>query len=126
MILYASARDITERKKIEFDLEIKTEQLKCLINAAPFGITLLDDNFCIAQVNPYALPAFGNIPNLIGRDFSEIVHLIWPTDKANEVIKLYRHTLETGESNVKKEMIAQRVDNGAIGYFAWEIHRIPL
>ena len=125
-LLYASARDITDRKKNEQDLQIRTEQFECLINAAPFGIFLLDDLFRIAQVNPYALPAFGNIPNLIGRDFGEVIHLIWPIDKANEVIELYRHTLDTGESSLKKEMIAQRVDNGAIGYYAWEIHRIPL
>ena len=125
-LLYASARDITERKKIELDLQIKTEQFECLINAAPFGIHLLDENLRIVQVNPYALPAFGNTPNLIGREFGEVMHLIWPIDKANEVIKLYKHTLETGECSLEKEMIGQRIDNKTIGYYAWEIHRLPL
>ncbi len=125
-LLYASARDITERKKIEQDLQIRTEQFECLINAAPFGIFLIDEDFRVAQVNPYALPAFGNTPNLIGRDFGEVMHLIWPTDKANEVIEIYKHTLETGESSLKREMIEQRADRGTIEYYAWEIHRIPL
>ena len=123
---YASARDITDRKKTEQDLQTSTEQLERLINAAPFGIHLLDENLRIVQVNPYALPAFGDTPNLIGRDFREVMHLIWPTNKANEVIKLHQDTLETGESSLNKEMIEQRVDNKAIGYYAWEIHRIPL
>ena len=125
-LLYASARDITERKKTEQDLQIRTQQFECLINAAPFGIYLVDNDFRILQVNPYALPAFGDTPNLIGRDFGEVTHLIWPTDIANEVIRTYKHTLETGESSVVKEMIEQRLDNKSIGYYAWEIHRIPL
>ena len=125
-LLYASARDITERKKTEQDLQIRTEQFECLINAAPFGIHMIDENFTIRHVNPYALPAFGNIPDLIGRDFGEVMHRIWPTDKANEVIKIYRHTLETGESSLKREMIEQRADRGTTEYYAWEIHRIPL
>ena len=123
---YASARDITDRKKIEQDLQISTEQLERLINAAPFGIHLLDENLRIVQVNPYALPAFGDTPNLIGRDFGEVMHLIWPTDKANEVIKMYKHTLETGESSLQKEIIDLRVDRNITEYYAWEIHRIPL
>ena len=125
-LLYASARDITERKKTEQDLQIRTEQFERLINAAPFGIFLLDEDFRIAQVNPCALPAFGHIPNLIGRDFGEVMQLIWPTDKANEVIETYKHTLETGQSSLKKEMIEQRIDRGTTEYYAWEIHRTPL
>lgn len=125
-LFYCSARDITERKKIEQDLNIRTEQFERLLNAAPFGIYLLDGDFRILQVNPYALPAFGDTLNLIGRNFGEVIQLIWPTDKANEVIETFKHTLETGESSVVKEMIEQRVDNKSIGYYAWEIHRIPL
>jgi PAS domain S-box-containing protein len=125
-LLYASARDITERKKIEQALQIRNLQFECLISAAPFGIHLLDEDFRILQVNPYALPAFGDVPNLIGRDFGEVIHLIWPTDKANEVIRQFRHTLETGESSVVAEMIEQRVDRETFECYAWEIHRIPL
>ena len=125
-LLYASARDITERKKIEQDLQIRTEQFECLINAAPFGIHMVDENFSIRHVNSYALPAFVNIPDLIGRHFGEVMHLIWPAPKADEIIKQFRHTLETGESSVVKEMIEQRVDSKLIECYAWEIHRIPL
>ena len=125
-LLYASARDITERKKIEQDLQIRTEQFECLINAAPFGIHMVDENFSIRHVNSYALPAFVNIPDLIGRHFGEVMHLIWPAPKADEIIKQFRHTLETGESSVVKEMIEQRVDSKLIDCYAWEIHRIPL
>ncbi|MBC7698200.1 MAG: PAS domain S-box protein, partial [Bacteroidia bacterium] len=118
--------DITERKKIEQVLQIRTEQLEQLINASPFGIFLVDQDFRILQVNPYALPAFGHTPHLIGRDFGEVMHMIWLSDKANEVNKIFRLTLETGESSVVEEMIEQRVDSKEMGYYAWQIHRIPL
>ena len=125
-LFYCSARDITERKKIEQDLQIRTEQFEALFNAAPFGIYMVDDNFTVRHVNPYALPAFGNIPNLIGRNFDDVMHLIWPTDKANEVNKLFRHTLETGESSVVEEMIEKRVDSKEMEYYDWQVHRITL
>ena len=110
-LFYCSARDITDRKKNEQDLQIRTEQFERLINAAPFGIHLIDENFRMLQVNPYALPGFGVIPNLIGRDYGEVVRLILPAARANDVINTYKHTLETGESNFVKEMIEQRIDS---------------
>jgi len=60
-------RDITERKKVEQDLKIRTEQFEKMINAAPFGIYMLNQDFRILQINPYALPTFGSTPDLIGR-----------------------------------------------------------
>ena len=125
-LFYCSARDITEREKVEKDLQIRTEQFESLFNAAPFGIHMMDDQFTVRHVNPYALPAFGNIPNLIGRDFSDVMHMIWPAPKAEEIVKLFHHTLETGESYNVPEMIEQRADRQVTKYYSWEIHRIPL
>jgi len=44
-------------------------QFETLLNNAPLGVYLVDDDFRIAAVNPVALPTFGDIPDLIGRDF---------------------------------------------------------
>ena len=125
-LFYCSARDITDRKKVEQDLQLRKEQFECLVNAAPFGIHMMDDNFTMLHVNPYAIPAFGNIPNLIGRNFGDVMHMLWPGPKADEIIQQFRRTLETGESIVVAEMIEQRVDREATEHYAWEIHRIPL
>ena len=125
-LFYCSARDITERKKIEQDLQIKTQQFECLIKEAPFGIYLMDEELTIQLVNPYALPSFGDIPDLIGRKLNDVMHMIWSTPKAKEIINQFRHTLETGQSNVIAEMIEQRLDSQIIEYYTWEIHRIPL
>ena len=45
---------------------------------APLGVYLVDDAFRIREVNPAARPAFGDIPGLIGRDFDEVMHRLWP------------------------------------------------
>ena len=125
-LMYASGRDITDRKKNEQDLDVRTKQFECLLNAAPFGIHMIDENFNVCYVNPIGLPAFGNTSNLIGRDFGDVVRLILPATKANEIIDIYRHTLATGKSSVIKQMNEQRLDNDDLAYYAWETHRIPL
>jgi hypothetical protein len=43
-------------------------QLKTLFDEAPLGICLVDSNFRIRAVSPTARTAFGDIPDLIGRD----------------------------------------------------------
>ena len=125
-LFYCSGRDITDRKKVDENLKIRTEQFESLINAAPFGIHLMDDKFTVLHVNSYALPAFGDIPDLIGRNFGEVMHILWPAPKANEIIQQFRHTLETGESFVVAEMVEERADREATEFYAWEIHRILL
>ena len=125
-LLYASGRDITDRKKIEQDLQMHNEQFECLLNAAPFGILLVNESFCIAHINPCGLPVFGTSPDLIGRDFGEVMHLLWSPSEANEINRQFRHTLESGESIVVDEINEQPIDNGKFGYYAWAIHRIPL
>ena len=77
-------------------------------------------------MNPAALPAFGDIPDLIGRDFAEVMQILWPNAKANETIEQFRHTLETGESCFVPELIAKRADRQTTEYYEWQISRIPL
>src|SRR5579885_2777387 len=69
---------------------------QALFDHAPLGIYLVDTNFCIRAINPTALPFFGEISALIGRDFAEVVHILWEQEYADEIVRLFRHTLETG------------------------------
>ncbi len=55
-------------------------------------------------------PVFGNIPDLIGRDFEEVIHRIWPRESADELVRRFRHTLETGESYGELEYSSRRID----------------
>jgi PAS domain S-box-containing protein len=104
----------------------RTEQFESLLAAAPIGLYLVDDEFKIREANPTALAAFGEIPGLIGRDFAEVMHVLWPRHYADEVVRLFRHTLETGEPYSTPEHIEQRLDRGVTEYYEWWINRIPL
>ena len=107
-------------------LRIQTAQFEVLLNQAPLGVYLVDADFRIRQMNPTALLVFGDIPSLIGRDFDEVIHILWSKDYADEIVERFRHTLETGEPYVVPERIEERRDRGVREYYEWRIDRIPL
>jgi PAS domain S-box-containing protein len=110
----------------EETLRRRTTQFETLLNEAPLGVYLVDADFKIQAVNPTALPVFGDIPDLVGRDFGEVIRILWPEDYADEVVRLFRHTLETGEPHVTPEHIEERRDRKVKEYYEWRINRIPL
>lgn len=118
--------DITERRKAELELRHRSDQLAVLLGQAPLGVHLVDADFRIAHVNPFGLPAFGDIPHLIGRDFGEVMRIIWPESRAAEIVGLFRRTLNTGEPHHMPELIDRRVDRGLVEYYDWRINRITL
>jgi PAS domain S-box-containing protein len=101
-------------------------QFETLLNEAPLGVYLVDQDFRIAAVNPVAVPAFGDIPELIGRDFDEVIHILWPKAYADEIVRIFRRTLETGEPHIEPEHIEERLDRGVTEYYEWRVSRIPL
>jgi PAS domain S-box-containing protein len=115
-----------ERQQAEAALRLRETQLQMLLDTAPLGVYLIDQDFRIRQVNPIALATFGNIPDLVGRDFDEVIHLVWLPEYADEVVKRFRHTLDTGEPYLVAESIKKRRDRGVIEYYEWQINRIPL
>ena len=119
--------DITERKRVEAALRSTQEQFEAVLNQAPMGVYLVDGDLIIQQVNPVALPVFGDIPGgAVGRDFDEIIHILWDQEYADEVVRIFRHTLETGEAYVTPERAEYRVDRDIIEYYEWRLDRIPL
>ena len=101
-------------------------QFESLLNEAPLGVYLVDQDFRVAAVNPVAAPVFGAIPDLIGRDFDEVIHILWPKAYADEVTRIFRRTLETGEPHIEPERVEQRLDRGVTEYYEWRVSRIPL
>ncbi len=104
----------------------RTEQFETLLNAAPVGVYLVDADFRIREVNPLARAMFGDIPALMGRDFAEVIHILWPQAYADELVQRFRHTLETGEAYAVPERMERRRDRGVIEYYEWRINRIAL
>ncbi|HJU05505.1 MAG TPA: PAS domain S-box protein [Nitrospiraceae bacterium] len=125
-VLARQAADLIERKRAEESVRASKAQLQTLFDETPMGIYLVDADFRIRAVNPTALPVFGGIPDLIGRDFDKVIHILWECEYADELVRLFRHTLETGEPYVTPERIERRRDRGAVEYYEWRINRIPL
>ena len=107
-------------------LRHRTEQFEALLEHVPLAAFVVGPDFTICHVNPVARPVFGDIPNLIGRDFGEVMHTLWPKEHADELVRIFRHTLETGESYETTECIERRADRNATESYEWRIGRVPL
>lgn len=119
--------DITERKRVEQEVVSRRQQYETLLNQAPLGVYLIDSDFIIREVNPVALPVFGEIPGgAVGRDFDEVIHILWDKEYADELVRVFRHTLETGEPHVAPERAEYRVDRDIVEYYEWRVDRIPM
>ncbi len=115
------------RRETEQALRYRGEQFQMLLNQAPLGMYLVDADFRIRQVNPIALPVFGNIPGgVVGRDFDAIIHTLWEKRYADEIVGIFRHTLETGEPHIAPERAEFRIDRGVTEYYEWQLYRITL
>ena len=128
--LMARVRSNLELARIRNDAKTairqRTAQFEALLNQAPVGVYLLDADFRIKEINPAARPAFGDIPELIGRDFVDVVHRLWPEAYADEIVSLFRRTLETGEPYYTPERAEVRRDIGITEYYEWLVSRLPL
>jgi PAS domain S-box-containing protein len=100
-------------------------QFETLLNEAPLGVILVDEDFRVAGVNPIAVPLIG-ATDLIGRDFDAVLRTAWPSEPAEEIIRRFRDTLQTGEPHVVPEFIALRKDRQVLEYYEWQVSRIPL
>ena len=102
------------------------EMFSTLVEAAPFGVYFIDADFRLISVNSGAAAVFSGIDPLIGRDFSEIVRIVWPEPFATVAIEKFRHTLETGETYVAPTVTEPRGNADVVETYDWQIHRITL
>jgi PAS domain S-box-containing protein len=118
--------DITDRKNIEEAEKRRAAQYQTLLNQAPLGVYLVDGDLRIRDVNPTAARVFGRFSNLIGRDFEEVIHLLWGKKFGDEIVAIFRNTLRTGEPYQNTEWFERRIDRDATEYYEWRVDRIPL
>jgi signal transduction histidine kinase len=102
------------------------QEAEALLNAAPLGIYVVGSDFRIRDVNPTATYAFRTIPNPIGRDFDEVIHSMRPKEYADEVVRIFRRVLETGEVYVTSERMEELSGRGPAEHYEWQASRIPL
>jgi len=125
-ILARQAADLIERNNAEQTLRRSAETFSTLVQQSPLGIYTVDSQFRVANFSVGALPAFQNVQPVIGRDFAEVMHAIWPDPFASEAIRIFRHTLETGEPYVAPGLTETRRDLGSTESYEWQVHRVVL
>ncbi len=118
--------DITKRKRAEDELRRSRETFVSLVEHSPLGIYVVDSQFRLAIVSRGAMPAFRNVTPLIGRDFAEAMHIIWPEPFASEAIGIFRHTLQTGEPYLSSGLSQKRLDLETVESYEWQTNRVTL
>ena len=119
-----SARELMARVTTQLALRQRSSQFETLVRQAPIGIVVLDGQLRIQQVNPVAVPVFGDIPDLVGRDYRDLMRKLWAPEYADEVINIFQHTLETGEPYSTPKRAEYRVDRERTEYYEWRLDRI--
>jgi PAS domain S-box-containing protein len=114
------------RAEAQDAVRARSAQLESLLDRAPLGVFLVDGEFRIRHVNPSARPTFGDIPGLIGLNFADVIRAIWPREFADETIRVFRHTLETGEPYETPQSTETRIDRGTVEHYECRVDRISL
>ena len=91
-----------------------------LVQNAPFGIYVVDSCFRLMAINEGAEAVFREIDPLIGRDFAEVVRILWPEPFATEAIERFRHTLATGEPYVAPRLVETRHNIDRVESYDWQ------
>lgn len=98
-----------------------------LLDHAPFGIFVVDEQLRIAWMNAAAQErAFRNVRPAIGRDLADAMRVLWAEDVAGSVIAEFHRSLDTGARYQSQDYIQPRADIGQIEAYEWELHRIEL
>jgi PAS domain S-box-containing protein len=118
--------DITERQLAARSLRAGDDMFRHLVEHSPFGVYVIDADFRLIQVSAGAQKVFENVRPLLGRDFDEVMHIIWPEPFASEAVDRFRHTLATGEAYKGPRTIEQRRDLHVVESYDWKIERVQL
>ena len=129
-------RGVTERPFEALDLQRAEVDLReaassaaifeALVRNNPFGVYVVGSDFKMLHTSLGTVGVFGKLEPLIGRDFSEIVRILWPEPFATEVIGRFRQTLETGESYINHGVVEKRQNIDRTEAYEWRIDRMTL
>ena len=121
-----SMTDITDLKLAEQLLRRNERLFADLIQQAPVGVYVVDDQLRMHQVNPKAEPVFRKLRPVVGRTISEVLHFLWPRKIAVEIMARFRHTLASGEPFDSPNFTARRRDLKVTECHEWQLQRITL
>jgi two-component sensor histidine kinase len=116
-----TTRQLRESAK---ELQSRTAQYETLLHRAPLGVYVVDADLRLVEINPAAMHAF-NV-RCIGRNLGEVMQAAWNKNYADEVIRRFRHTLDTGHPYTSCERSERRIDRGILEFYEWQLHRISM
>ena len=94
---------------------------------APTGVYVVDAQFRLLQINARALPAFQHVPEpRIGRPLQEALESVSGPEVAEGIMRIFRHTLETGEPYRAPEYTGQADESGQTRIYDWQVQRVSL
>ena len=123
---FGTCTDIHDRKLAEEQVRRNHDTFYNLIQKNPFGIYVVDSDFRLAEASQGSKRVFAGIDPLIGRDFAEILRIVWAEPFASEAIDRFRHTLKTGEAYSAPATVETRGDRKTIEAYDWRIERVEL
>jgi len=118
--------EITERKHAEEQLRAAYDSFRHLVEHSPFGVYAVDADFRLVQVSAGAQKVFENVRPLLGRDFAEVLRIVWSEPFASEANAIFRQVLESGEPYHARSTVQQRQDIAAVESYDWKVERITL
>ena len=125
-LILLSIEDVTQSNAAQTALRDSNASFMAIFDTSPVGMYLVDSDMRFRQVSRKVQYVFGDIGELVGRDFSEVVFAVWPPESAIDIVARFRHTLETGESYAVPEFSEERYDRKVREYYDWQIHRLAL
>jgi PAS domain S-box-containing protein len=125
-ILRIILTDVTERKRTEHALSEANETFHLLVKNSPFGIYVVDSDFCLIEASRGTKKVFKGIEPLLGRDFADVTRHLWPQPFADDVLKRFKHTLATGEPYHATKSVERRLNIDEVEAYDWQIERITL
>ena len=119
-------RDITAATETRRQLARNAETFQKLVRDNPFGVYVVDSRFRLVEVSLGCAKPFAGIEPLLGRDFADIMQIVWEEPFAAIAIGRFRHTLATGESYLSPPKVEIRRNVIAREAYDWRIDRIVL
>jgi PAS domain S-box-containing protein len=124
--LLALVTDISAQQHVQALQQRHHDTFYRLIERNPFGVYVVDADFTLREVSLGAQSVFAKVQPLIGRDFVEVLHQLWPDPFATEAIARFQHTLQTGQAYAAPSTVQQRQDIDDVEAYDWRIERMVL
>jgi signal transduction histidine kinase len=94
------------------------------VEESPFGVLLLDSRFRVRSASLGARQTLSTVDALVGRDFRDVLRMVWPEPFASEAIAQFHATLATGTPFRSRATIEVRKDRSLIESYDWSVQRL--